>query len=126
MEITTIYGTNSRCGLCVSRTSNFLLVILKEIFARFYFSDLTNGILRVNGTFLFSPFCKQTCQNSLMNRLAANQGQLQTAKTIQISIVRGNNYTYILQTVNLINATTGIITKFFSVCFMYLSIFQKI
>ncbi len=61
-----------------------------------------------------------------MNRLAANQGQLKTAKTIQISIVRGNNYTYILQTVNLINATTGIITKFFSICFMYLSIFEKI
>jgi hypothetical protein len=85
-----------------------------------------NGILRVNGTFMFSPFCKQTCQNSLLARLNTFQGQLQTAQTIQISILNGGTYAFIVQAVNLINEKTGIIKKFFPVCFIcYFSIFQK-
>ncbi len=62
-----------------------------------------------------------------MARLSAHQGQLQTEKTIEISNAGGSTYTFILQTVKLINKTTGIITKFFSVWFIYhFSIFQKI
>jgi hypothetical protein len=111
----------------VSTTASFFICNLKEIFACLSFSDTANGILRVNGTFTFSPFCIQTCQNSLMARLSAHQGQLQTAKTIQISNAGGSTYTFILQAVKLINKTTGIIKKFFSVCFIYhFSIFQKI